>query len=160
MRVPWTMLPMKTVTRFAPSPTGLLHLGHAHSALFGWQAARERGGLFLLRIEDIDPGRCRLEFELSLMEDLSWLGLSWRARLQPGESVLVLGANGALGSIAVQTPRVLGAGRVPPRRPHRPPAVAGAVTRRRSAGPSGVRRSALATRGCGPLVKVSPPSPR
>lgn len=77
MRVPWTMPPMKTVTRFAPSPTGLLHLGHAHSALFGWGAARERGGLFLLRIEDIDPGRCRPEFELSLMEDLSWLGLSW-----------------------------------------------------------------------------------
>lgn len=72
-----TMLQMKTVTRFAPSPTGLLHLGHAHSALFGWKAARERDGVFLLRIEDIDPGRCRLEFERSLMEDLAWLGLTW-----------------------------------------------------------------------------------
>jgi glutamyl-Q tRNA(Asp) synthetase len=71
------MLQMKTVTRFAPSPTGLLHLGHAHSALFGWKAARERDGVFLLRIEDIDPGRCRAEFELSLMEDLAWLGLTW-----------------------------------------------------------------------------------
>ena len=68
---------MKTVTRFAPSPTGLLHLGHAHSALFGWKAARDRDGVFLLRIEDIDPGRCRPEFERFLMEDLSWLGLSW-----------------------------------------------------------------------------------
>jgi glutamyl-Q tRNA(Asp) synthetase len=71
------MLQMKTVTRFAPSPTGLLHLGHAHSALFGWKAARERDGVFLLRIEDIDPGRCRPEFERSLMEDLAWLGLTW-----------------------------------------------------------------------------------
>ena len=68
---------MKTITRFAPSPTGPLHLGHAHSALFGWTAARDRGGLFLLRIEDIDPGRCRPEFERQLMEDLSWLGLTW-----------------------------------------------------------------------------------
>jgi glutamyl-Q tRNA(Asp) synthetase len=71
------MLPMKTVTRFAPSPTGLLHLGHAHSALFGWKAARECDGVFLLRIEDIDPGRCRAEFERSLIEDLAWLGLTW-----------------------------------------------------------------------------------
>ena len=68
---------MKTITRFAPSPTGLLHLGHAHSALFGWTAAHNRDGLFLLRIEDIDPGRCRQEFERQLMEDLSWLGLTW-----------------------------------------------------------------------------------
>jgi glutamyl-Q tRNA(Asp) synthetase len=68
---------MKTITRFAPSPTGPLHLGHAHSALFGWTAACNRGGLFLLRIEDIDPGRCRPEFEQQLMEDLSWLGLTW-----------------------------------------------------------------------------------
>jgi glutamyl-Q tRNA(Asp) synthetase len=68
---------MKTITRFAPSPTGPLHLGHAHSALFGWTAARDRGGVFLLRIEDIDPGRCRPEFERQLREDLSWLGLTW-----------------------------------------------------------------------------------
>jgi glutamyl-Q tRNA(Asp) synthetase len=68
---------MTTITRFAPSPTGLLHLGHAHSALFGWTEARDRNGLFLLRIEDIDPTRCRREFERQLMEDLSWLGLTW-----------------------------------------------------------------------------------
>lgn len=66
-----------TVTRFAPSPTGHLHLGHAHSALFGWNAAREAGGRFLVRIEDIDPVRCRPEFERDLLEDLAWLGLTW-----------------------------------------------------------------------------------
>ncbi|MFN4282181.1 MAG: tRNA glutamyl-Q(34) synthetase GluQRS [Alphaproteobacteria bacterium] len=67
----------ETVTRFAPSPTGLLHLGHAHSALFAWTAARAAGGRFLLRIEDIDGGRSRPEFEAALYEDLAWLGLSW-----------------------------------------------------------------------------------
>ncbi|RKK05139.1 tRNA glutamyl-Q(34) synthetase GluQRS [Pseudoroseomonas wenyumeiae] len=65
------------VTRFAPSPTGRLHLGHAHSALLGWQAAREAGGRFLLRIEDIDPVRCRPEFTQGILEDLRWLGLDW-----------------------------------------------------------------------------------
>ncbi len=64
------------ITRFAPSPTGLLHLGHAHSALFAWRHARA-GGRFLLRIEDIDLGRCRPEFEAALKEDLAWLGLTW-----------------------------------------------------------------------------------
>lgn len=63
------------VTRFAPSPSGLLHLGHAHSALFAWHAAR--GGRFLLRIEDIDIGRCRPELEAAILEDLAWLGLDW-----------------------------------------------------------------------------------
>lgn len=66
-----------TVTRFAPSPTGLLHLGHAHAALFADQAACEGGGQVLLRIEDIDVGRCRAEFEDAITEDLSWLGLEW-----------------------------------------------------------------------------------
>jgi glutamyl-Q tRNA(Asp) synthetase len=65
------------VTRFAPSPTGYLHLGHAHSALFAWNAAQVEGGRFLLRVEDIDPNRCRPEYEQALMEDLGWLGLSW-----------------------------------------------------------------------------------
>lgn len=69
--------PVRTVTRFAPSPTGHLHLGHAHAALFGWAAARAAGGRFLLRIEDIDGTRCRPEFERDLMEDLAWLGLDW-----------------------------------------------------------------------------------
>lgn len=65
------------VTRFAPSPTGRLHLGHAFSALTAWTAARRAGGRFLLRIEDIDPTRCRPEFEAGLLEDLAWLGLDW-----------------------------------------------------------------------------------
>lgn len=65
------------VTRFAPSPTGYLHLGHAHSALFGWHKARANAGRFLLRIEDIDPARCRPEFEVGIREDLAWLGLDW-----------------------------------------------------------------------------------
>ncbi|MEW5726758.1 MAG: tRNA glutamyl-Q(34) synthetase GluQRS [Pseudomonadota bacterium] len=65
----------REITRFAPSPTGLLHLGHAHSALF---AARAAGaGRFLVRLEDIDPGRCRPEFEAAILEDLAWLGLEW-----------------------------------------------------------------------------------
>ncbi len=65
------------VTRFAPSPTGFLHLGHAFSALFAWRAARARRGRFLLRIEDIDRGRCRPDFEAAILEDLSWLGIDW-----------------------------------------------------------------------------------
>ncbi|MBA3048943.1 MAG: tRNA glutamyl-Q(34) synthetase GluQRS [Alphaproteobacteria bacterium] len=63
------------VTRFAPSPTGRLHKGHAFSALTAWTAARAAGGRFLLRIEDIDPTRCRPEFEAAIVEDLAWLGL-------------------------------------------------------------------------------------
>jgi glutamyl-Q tRNA(Asp) synthetase len=66
-----------TVTRFAPSPTGLLHLGHAHSALFARDAARRAGGRFLLRIEDIDPTRCRPEYTEAILADLAWLGLQW-----------------------------------------------------------------------------------
>ena len=65
------------VFRFAPSPNGYLHLGHAYSALLNFDLARERGGKFLLRIEDIDAARCRPEFEAAIYEDLAWLGLSW-----------------------------------------------------------------------------------
>ena len=64
-------------TRFAPSPTGLLHLGHAFSALSAFDAAREVGGRFLLRIEDIDATRSRPHFETAIQDDLAWLGLSW-----------------------------------------------------------------------------------
>lgn len=64
------------VTRFAPSPTGQLHLGHAWSALQGSRRAQV-GGRFLLRIEDIDPGRCRPEYDAAILEDMTWLGLSW-----------------------------------------------------------------------------------
>lgn len=65
------------VTRFAPSPTGLLHLGHAHAALFAYTQARDTDGRFLLRIEDIDRGRCRAEYEDAIFQDLAWLGLEW-----------------------------------------------------------------------------------
>lgn len=65
------------VTRFAPSPTGLLHLGSAYSALVGWRRARDAGGRFLLRIEDIDPTRCRPEHAEAILEDLAWLGIDW-----------------------------------------------------------------------------------
>ena len=68
---------MSTVTRFAPSPTGLLHLGHAHAALVAWRRARQDGGRFLLRIEDIDRTRCRPDFAPAVLEDLGWLGLDW-----------------------------------------------------------------------------------
>jgi len=67
------------VTRFAPSPSGLLHLGHAYSALFAQQTAQACGGRFLLRIEDIDHTRCRAEFEQAMLDDLRWLGLRWEA---------------------------------------------------------------------------------
>lgn len=65
------------ITRFAPSPTGHLHLGHAHSALAAWRRARAAGGRFLLRLEDIDATRCRPEFAASILEDLAWLGIDW-----------------------------------------------------------------------------------
>jgi glutamyl-Q tRNA(Asp) synthetase len=68
---------MKLVTRFAPSPTGRLHLGHAFSALLAYEFARGRSGAFLLRIEDIDPGRSRAEHVDSIIEDLDWLGIEW-----------------------------------------------------------------------------------
>jgi glutamyl-Q tRNA(Asp) synthetase len=69
---------MSTTTfRFAPSPNGFLHLGHAFSALLNHDEARVRDGRFLLRIEDIDATRCRPEFETAIYQDLAWLGLAW-----------------------------------------------------------------------------------
>jgi glutamyl-Q tRNA(Asp) synthetase len=68
---------MPPVFRFAPSPNGYLHLGHAYSALLNFDLARQAGGRFLLRIEDIDPARCRPEFETAVHEDLAWLGIAW-----------------------------------------------------------------------------------
>jgi len=65
------------VFRFAPSPTGLLHIGHAFSALYAFKAAQAAGGRFLLRIEDIDPIRCRPEYATQILDDLAWLGLKW-----------------------------------------------------------------------------------
>ena len=65
------------ILRLAPSPNGYLHLGHAYSALFNYDMARETGGRLLLRIEDIDASRCRPEYETAIYEDLSWLGVAW-----------------------------------------------------------------------------------
>jgi glutamyl-Q tRNA(Asp) synthetase len=67
----------EVVTRFAPSPTGYLHLGHAYAAIFAEAQARQADGRFILRIEDIDEGRCNAEFEEAIFEDLEWLGLQW-----------------------------------------------------------------------------------
>jgi len=65
------------IARFAPSPTGLLHLGHAYSALFAFECAKKNHGRFLLRIEDIDFTRCRPDAEDGIFEDLAWLGIKW-----------------------------------------------------------------------------------
>jgi len=65
------------ITRFAPSPTGYLHRGHAFSALTAFEAARRVGGRFILRIEDIDRTRCQPQYEAAIYEDLAWLGLAW-----------------------------------------------------------------------------------
>lgn len=68
---------MTVISRFAPSPTGYLHLGHAYSAMFAYEQAQQVNGKFLLRIEDIDQGRSRPEFEQQIFDDLGWLGLKW-----------------------------------------------------------------------------------
>jgi glutamyl-Q tRNA(Asp) synthetase len=68
---------MPPVFRFAPSPNGYLHLGHAFSALLNFDLANQTGGRFLLRIEDIDTTRCRPEFEHAIHQDLAWLGIAW-----------------------------------------------------------------------------------
>ena len=77
---------MSITTRFAPSPTGALHLGHVHAAVFARQRARDAGGRFLLRIEDTDVLRCRPAFTRAILEDLAWLGLEWDGpvRMQSG----------------------------------------------------------------------------
>jgi len=67
------------VYRFAPSPNGLLHLGHAYSAVLNYRSARDAGGRFLLRMEDIDTTRCTPQFEAQMLDDLRWLGLAWEA---------------------------------------------------------------------------------
>lgn len=91
-----------TVTRFAPSPTGRLHLGHAYAALFAEQQARMNGGRFLLRLEDIDGTRSKPEYEEGIYEDLRWLGLSWEEPVRRqsehfGEYRKALGELGEMG---------------------------------------------------------------
>ena len=68
---------MKTRVRFAPSPTGSLHIGGAHTALFNWLYARHNGGTFVLRIEDTDKERSTAEYEQSIMDGMRWMGLDW-----------------------------------------------------------------------------------
>lgn len=70
-------MPHPETTRFAPSPTGNLHLGHAYAAILGHKAARDTGGRFLLRMEDLDQGRCEACYERAILDDLAWLGLVW-----------------------------------------------------------------------------------
>ncbi|OLP62141.1 tRNA glutamyl-Q(34) synthetase GluQRS [Xaviernesmea oryzae] len=84
----------RPVFRFAPSPNGLLHLGHALSAITNADMAAACGGRFLLRIEDIDATRCRPEFEASIFEDLAWLGLSWQGSVRRQSEHLPLYARG------------------------------------------------------------------
>ena len=90
------------ISRFAPSPTGHLHLGHAYSAVLGHARARESGGKFLLRIEDLDPTRSRPEFVNGIYEDLIWLGLEW------DQPMLVQSQRSAVYAEALE--RVAGAG--------------------------------------------------
>lgn len=72
------MSPSPAITRFAPSPSGHLHLGHAYAAFVASETARRSDGTFLLRIDDIDRARSRTEFEEAIFEDLAWLGLTWQ----------------------------------------------------------------------------------
>ena len=81
---------MPSVFRFAPSPNGLLHLGHAYSALLNFDLARKCGGRLLLRIEDIDATRCRPEFETAMLEDLAWLGIEWETPVRRQSEHLAL----------------------------------------------------------------------
>ena len=76
------------ICRFAPSPNGYLHLGHALSALMNFELARAAGGRLLLRIEDIDTARCRPEYEAAIYEDLAWLGITWEQPVRR-QSVLI-----------------------------------------------------------------------
>jgi glutamyl-Q tRNA(Asp) synthetase len=92
---------MTVVTRFAPSPTGELHLGHAHAAWFAHRHAREAGGRFLLRIEDIDPARCRPGFAEAIQTDLRWLGLHWDGDIRV-QSAHIAAYEAALATLAAR----------------------------------------------------------
>jgi glutamyl-Q tRNA(Asp) synthetase len=92
---------MPPVFRFAPSPNGYLHLGHAFSALLNFDLAREIGGRLLLRIEDIDASRCRPEFETAIYEDLAWLGIAWETPVRR-QSLHLADYRAALGKLSAQ----------------------------------------------------------
>jgi glutamyl-Q tRNA(Asp) synthetase len=89
------------VFRFAPSPNGFLHLGHAYSALLNFDSARASGGRLLLRIEDIDAARCRPEFEAAIYQDLDWLGITWETPVRRQSEHLDLYRE-AIGKLAAQ----------------------------------------------------------
>src|SRR6476469_8270137 len=89
------------VFRFAPSPNGYLHLGHAYSALLNFDLARQSGGRFLLRIEDIDITRCRPEFEAAIYEDLGWLGIVWETPVRR-QSEHLAGYSAAIEKLSAQ----------------------------------------------------------
>src|ERR1700677_4525024 len=89
------------VFRFAPSPNGYLHLGHAYSALLNFDLAGRAGGRFLLRIEDIDTTRCKPEFESAIYEDLAWLGITWENPVRR-QSEHLAGYREALESLSAQ----------------------------------------------------------
>ncbi|MEM8540665.1 MAG: tRNA glutamyl-Q(34) synthetase GluQRS [Pseudomonadota bacterium] len=96
------MINLPSVFRFAPSPNGQLHLGHAYSALLNYQLAMEAGGRFLVRVEDIDQTRCTPELERAMLRDLAWLGLKWeepvrRQSMHFGEFAKALQSLEALG---------------------------------------------------------------
>ena len=74
---------MTTIGRFAPTPSGRMHLGNAFTALLAWLSARSQGGRIVLRIEDLDPARCRPAYARQLREDLTWLGLDWDQEMPP-----------------------------------------------------------------------------
>ena len=123
---------MSIVTRFAPSPTGYLHLGHAFSALFAWRRAREAGGRFLLRLEDIDPGRCRPEFAAAILEDLAWLGLDWdgEVRVQSRAPAGVWRGAGCAGGRGLLYPCFCTRADIQREMRHRPPRRMGPTARR------------------------------
>ncbi len=92
---------MAFVTRFAPSPTGPLHLGHAYSALLAHDMARAAGGRFLLRMEDTDLERCRPDYEAGIVADLRWLGLTWDGPIRR-QSPLIAAYNARLEPLAAR----------------------------------------------------------
>lgn len=102
------------VFRFAPSPNGLLHLGHALSAILNHDMAQASAGRFLLRIEDIDQTRCRPEFEAAIFDDLAWLGLEWErpVRRQSDHLALYASALKRLDDMGLVYPSILSRGEI------------------------------------------------
>ncbi len=143
------------VFRFAPSPNGYLHLGHALSALLNFDMARAAGGRFLLRMEDIDATRCRPEFEAAIYEDLAWLGMSWEQPVRR-QSEHFDDYRAALGKLAGDAPDVPEL-----REPGRDRAHGGRSRRPRTLAARSRRRSGLSGRGpadegAGPRRRASP----